>query len=82
MQSPIDLSPSTALRSDSLEITGYGYINYAPTTTTFKDKGTTLCLIVNGEGQLQVSYWDGSSLLFNPRKVEFHSPSEHSVDGH
>ena len=77
-QSPIDLNAG-AVDNDKMEINGYGYMNY-PDGKFIELKDDTLQMDFT-DGEFQLTFPDGSMSLFEPLKVVFRSPSEHTVEG-
>lgn len=82
-QSPIDLTQDGAKSSDSMELNGSGYKNYANAGVYWTGGKTMQVSIADdgNQGQFTIDFWDGSSSTFVPLQFHLHGPSEHSVNG-
>jgi len=83
-QSPINLTSSSASKSDLMQINGYGYKNLSARKIT--NNGHTVVVGTNPDGgdaypEFQIDFPDGSKTVYQPLQFHFHAPSEHQVDG-
>lgn len=83
-QSPINLVKEETVRSDKMELNGYGYQDITNSAvrsggqTAISDNGFKVPL---DAGEFQLNFADGSKSIFTPLQFHFHAPSEHSVEG-
>lgn len=77
-QSPIDLNGPGLRANDLISIAGFEYQNYDSVKVTRKQH-TIISDFTDGE--LDLTFGDGSSDTFVPLQFHFHAPSEHTVDG-
>lgn len=66
------------MKSEMMQVNGFGYKNMASATER-RDPNTIVTNIADGE--FQIDFSDGSKSLFTPLQMQFHAPSEHTVDG-
>ena len=83
-QSPIDLVTDTDT-SDKMEIIGYNYYDFAKSGHSATDVSTKFDFgedQLRANAELQLKFADCSESYFTPKMFNFHSPSEHTVDGY
>ena len=86
-QSPINLTTSTAVVNEQIELIGYNYYDFPVTDLLVKmdDPAWTVTIpSMNGKlekAELELTISDGSDEFFTPRQFHVHAPSEHSVEG-
>ena len=82
-QSPIDLVTDTDT-SDSMEILGYNYYDFVKAGYSVSDPSMKIDFSddqLRANAELQITFADDSQSYFTPKYFNFHSPSEHTVDG-
>jgi len=83
-QSPIDLVTDTDT-SDSMEIIGYNYYDFVKAGYAVDDVSHKLDFSddqLRANAELQITFADDSQSYFTPKYFNWHTPSEHTVDGY
>ena len=75
-QSPVNFVPAKIQKSSRLSIQGFGYSDI-PSVTIERQLHTVVSEFT--EGELHVTFENGTNATFLPLQLHFHAPSEHTL---